>query len=295
MRKASLLVSAALLMFSSCAEEKTSGISTARSRMRPLVDAACDWMFGCCSSGELVYQVGDFTVDANDCSERLLDAIAAGVPLQLEQGGLSNDPAEGLLVLALSINEGRVDVNTAKVNECAEATRTRDCNVPVEVTGPVGRCIPSAPDTDDEDPCAPEEMFRGKQAVGEECAGPWECQEGLRCVDFGIAGVCALSAKKGETCFSDEECATNLICSYDTGECVEGAKAGEPCQFADPLRPIPGTETIRCAESLSCDAAAQVCTGGFCAPGSPCFDVFDDSDCPESYYCVGNFVTHHHG
>ena len=277
------------MLLSGCAEEETSGIDTARSNMTPLVDAACDWMFGCCTPDELVYQVGDFTVDANDCSERMLDAISTGTPLNLEQTELSNDPAEGLLVLALSINEGRVDVNSTAVRECADATADRECNVPV-VVGPVGRCTPSAMEVE-ADPCDPNEMFRGRQAVGEECDGPWECADGLRCIDFGIAGVCALRARDGENCFADAECADGLICDWESGTCAPGSLSGESCAFADPMNPIPGTETIRCAAGLTCDPVAQVCAGGFCSPGSPCFDVIDDSDCPETYFCKGNFDT----
>lgn len=292
MRKASLLVSSALLLFSACGEDETSGISTARSQMRPLVDAACDWMFGCCSDSELVYQVGGFTVDSDDCSERLIDAISAGVPLELEESGLSNEPAEGLLVLALSIDEGRVDVDANAVAECAKATRTRDCNVAVPLAGPVGsRCVPAAVQAEEEDPCLPELMFRGKQEVGQECDGPWECKEGLRCADFGITGVCALTSQEGENCFSDDACAPGLVCNQTSGSCEEGATAGQDCQFADPLSPVPGTEIVRCADGLTCDPIAQVCVGGSCAPGSPCDDIEQDSDCPQGFFCVGNSLT----
>ena len=85
------------LLFSGC----KSGIDTARNKSEPLVEAACGWMFSCCTADELVYQVGDFTVTPDNCSERLIDAIEAGVPLDLEQSGLSADPAQGLLLLAL--------------------------------------------------------------------------------------------------------------------------------------------------------------------------------------------------
>lgn len=291
MRKAGLLGTLALWLVSACgAEEERSGIDTARSQMKPLVDAACEWMFGCCSPDELVYQVGNFTVDEADCSERLLDAITAGVPLELVQPGLSHDPAEGLLTLALAINEGRVDVNAAAVRECADATSGRTCNAPVVGAGPVGRCTPSAAAVE-ANPCDPNEMFRGRQGVGEECDGPWECQEGLRCADFGIAGVCALRSRDGENCFSDDECASGLVCNFTEGVCEPGAKSGEACAFANPASPIPGTETVRCADGLTCDPVAFVCAGGYCAPGSPCFDMANDSDCPESFYCVGNFLT----
>jgi hypothetical protein len=291
MRKAGLFGSLALLLFAACGEdEKPTGIGTARSQMKPLVDAACDWMFGCCSPEELVYQVGNFTVDADDCSGRLLDAISTGQPLELVQAGLSNDPAEGLLILAFAINEGRVDVNAAAVRECADGTSERACNAPVVTMGPVGRCTPSATEVE-ANPCDPIEMFRGRQSVGEECDGPWECKEGLRCADFGIAGVCALRAKEGDGCFSDGECADGLICDYTVGTCAPGALSGERCEYADPLKPIPGTEILRCADGLTCDPVAFQCAGGFCSAGSPCSDTFSDSDCPATFYCVGNFVT----
>ncbi len=294
-RKASLLGSLALLMatMSGCAEEEgpTSGIDRARSDMQPLVQAACDWMFGCCSADELVYQVGDFTVDADDCAARLTDAIESGIPLPLEQEGLSSDPAEGLLILALSINEGRVDVNSSAVRACADSTSAQACNVATPVTpGPVGRCTPSAIEVE-ADPCEPIEMFRGRQEAGEQCDGPWECLEGLRCVDFGIAGVCAVRAAEDENCFADAECDQGLICNYESGTCTPGALSGQPCGYSDPQNPVPGTETIRCADGLTCDPVALVCAGAFCAPGAPCNDVFDDTDCPMGTWCVGNFVT----
>lgn len=296
-RKASLLVSAALILVSACGNRDegpgpVDGITTARDQMQPLVNAACDWMFGCCTSGELVYQLGGFTVDADDCSERLIEAISAGVPLELEQEGLSNDPAEGLLVLARSINEERVDVDPEAVSECAEATRTRDCNIPVQsAEGPVGRCIASAVAQDEADPCDPVIMFKGKQDVGDECDGPWECQEGLRCVDTGIIGICAPQSDDGESCFSDDECGSGLVCNFESGQCEAGALSGQSCQYADPLNPIPGTEVIRCADGLTCDPINVVCVGGSCAPGSPCEDTESDTDCPQGFFCVGNFAT----
>lgn len=292
-RKSIVGTVALLLAFAGgCAEEETqtSGIDRARQDMQPLVEAACDWMFGCCSSGELVYQVGNFTVDADDCTVRLIDAIETGLPLELEQGGLSSDPAEDLLTLALSINEGRVVVDRAAVQACADSTSSRACNIADPVTGPVGRCTPSAVEVE-ADPCEPIEMFTGRQQAGEQCDGPWECEEGLRCVDFGISGVCALRAAEGENCFADAECDQGLICGYESGTCAPGALSGQPCAFSDPLSPVPGTESIRCADGLTCDAIALVCAGAFCSPGSPCSDIFNDTDCPADTWCVGNSLT----
>ncbi|MBL4684571.1 MAG: hypothetical protein JKY37_08285 [Nannocystaceae bacterium] len=271
-----------------CAESESSGISTARSDMTPLVDAACGWMFGCCTSDELAYQVGTFTGDADNCSERLLDAIEAGVPLGLEQTGLSSDPAEGLLVLALSINQGRVNVNSGAVQACADATETRECNVVAPAPDPTAtRCTPGEQDVV-EVTCDPDEMFVGNQNVGEECAGQFECKPPLRCIALGTAGVCARAGEIEDNCFADAECATGLICSYGNGTCSEGKKLGEACAFVDMLTPTPGTESIRCAEGLSCDPTTSLCVGGFCAPGAPCNDTASDTDCPEGFFCAGD-------
>jgi len=275
-----------LVSVAGCAEEETpSGIQTAESKMRPLVDAACDWMFGCCGPDELTYQLGVFTVDAGNCSERIIESIKAGNPLDIQQSGLSNEEADGLLALALSINEGRVGVNSPAVAACADATSIRACNVPVEVT-PGGRCTPGAEEPID--PCDPEEMFVGRQGVGEECDGFWECKEGLRCIDFLNSGVCAETAVEGEFCYSDFECTEGLVCDYGAGLCTPGASSGEPCAFLDPTRPVPGSETIRCAAGLSCDSTTDTCSGGDCSPGAPCGDISSDSDCPEGFYCVVN-------
>ncbi|MCA9607642.1 MAG: hypothetical protein KC619_18670 [Myxococcales bacterium] len=279
------------LLLSACTAEEIggpAGYATARTEMRPLVSAACQWMFGCCSTDERVHQLGDFVVDEADCTERLIDAIAAGVPLDLEQPGLSSDPAEGLLVLALSIDEGRVSVNQAAVQRCADATASRTCNTAVAVD-PSGRCTPGA--APGADPCDPTELLEGRQAIGEACNGPWECLEGLRCIDAGIAAVCARRALEGETCFGDAECGAALVCDWSTGRCAPGARAGEACAFADPTSPIPGTESVRCAPGLTCDPVALVCGGGFCAAGAPCADVFADTDCPVGSFCVGNTWT----
>ncbi|MDY0002358.1 MAG: calcium-binding EGF-like domain-containing protein [Polyangia bacterium] len=268
---------------------RDSGVSIARDQMKPLVDAACDWMFGCCSSDELVYQLGGFTTDASNCSERLLDAILSGIPLDLEQSGLASVPAEALLVLASSINEGRVEVDGDAVTACADESSGMACNAP-PLNDPSGRCTPGDAEVDG-DPCAPGVLFRGLQTLGEECRVPWECAEGLRCVEFGDVSICARFADQGEHCFSDEECAEDLLCEWASGTCQEGAQAGEACAFADEGNPIPGTETIRCLRNLSCDPVTHTCSTGYCLQGAPCSDIFSDTDCPVTTYCVGNFAT----
>lgn len=269
-----------------CAQE-VDGLREAEGDLQPLVDAACTWMFSCCSAGERTFQLGDFTVDADNCTQRMVDAIKAGAPLDLLEPDLSSSRAEGLLVLARSINEGRVSVNDPAVDTCAAATSNRACNTPVE-PDQTGRCTPA--DEQPADPCDPDEMFQGRQKVGQECEAPWECEAGLRCVDFFITGVCAEAAVEGEHCFSDAECANDLVCDYQSGTCVVGALTGQPCAFADPDDPIPGTETTRCAQDLVCDPTSSTCAGGYCTAGAPCFDVFDHTDCPEGTYCVGEAV-----
>ena len=77
-----LSVSAALAR-SGCGEKDVDGLQEARGDREPLVSAACGWMFGCCSDGERTFQLGDFTADATNCTERMIDAIEAGAPLQL--------------------------------------------------------------------------------------------------------------------------------------------------------------------------------------------------------------------
>lgn len=275
---------ASSLCLTGCSKD---GYEDAREDTKPLVDAACGWMFACCSTDELSYQLGDFTVNAGNCSERLLDAISTGVPLELEQD-LSDDPAEALLILALSINEGRVEVDEDAVSACAAATSTMACNM-VESIDPNTSCTPE--DQIPPDPCDPEDMFVGVQELGEPCDGPWECAAGLRCVDFGLAGVCAQRSAAGEFCFADNECADALVCDWQTGTCSAGAPLGQTCAFTDPANPVPGTESIRCAEGLSCDPVGLTCVGGYCSPGANCGDIFNDSDCPEGYLCVGNFAT----
>jgi hypothetical protein len=273
----------ALILASGCKDEGVDGLREAEAGMVPLVEAACGWMFGCCSDGERRFQLGEFTLDADNCTTRLVDAIKTGQPLALVESGLSIDRAEWLLLLARSINAGTVSVDRAAVAACAEDTSGRACNAPLTTDG--GRCTPG--DVTVVDPCAPAEMFQGRQGVGDECNASWECQPGLRCINFAIAGVCAESSDVGEHCFSDSECAGDLVCDYDSGTCVVGAKAGETCSFRDPADPVPGTERTRCAAHLVCDPSSSTCVGGFCTPGAPCFQTATHADCPENTWCVG--------
>ena len=283
-RHIALTAVTSLLVLSAC---QKSGIEKAREQSQPLVDAACGWMFSCCSPGELTYQVGGFTVSADNCSERMLDAISTGEPLDLVTD-LSDDSALGLLVLALSINEDSVKVNEDAVAACAAATSSMACNFPT-MADPDERCTPGA--LVPADPCDPEDLFDGLREAGEACNGTWDCTTGLRCVDFGLGGVCAAKSPVGGFCFADAECEDRLVCDWLSGTCTVGAQLGQFCAFSNPDSPLPGTETIRCGENLSCDPVSLTCVGGYCAPGADCNDTFTDLDCPEGTFCVGNMTT----
>jgi hypothetical protein len=276
-------ISVAFIAASGCKDDGVDGIREAETHVAPLVEAACAWMFGCCSDGERTFALGEFTPDAGNCTARLIDAIKAGHPPTLVNSSTSLDRAQWLLLLARSIEAARVSVNDEAVRVCAEDTRGRACNAPLITDG--GRCTPG--DATSVDPCAPTQMFQGRQAVGDECVASWECEPGLRCVDFGLIGVCAAASDVGEHCFSDLECRDDLVCDFDSGTCVVGAGVGESCSFRDSDNPVPGTERTRCAAHLVCDPSSSTCAGGFCTSGAPCTQTVTHTDCPEGTWCVG--------
>jgi hypothetical protein len=247
-----------------------------------LIAARCDWLFGCCSRGELDLLVGPFTGDAADCAARVIDTLDAGAKPPVQVGS-----SDLLLYVILSLSQGRVQVDGNAVDACVEHMSASLCTDPGPPPGPDGaaqHCTPPTPEIEGDDPCAPEVLFIGTQEVGQAClpSAPFECEPGLRCVSFGELGVCARPAGEGDPCFTDQECEATLLCDGETGRCVASSPLGGPCAYADPDQPLPGTETEPCAPGLFCDPVGLMCVD-FCAPGAPCEK---DPECPEDHVCV---------
>lgn len=279
------------LLLAGCAVEQAAPPLDAvdgRETLAPVVEAACQWMFGCCSGNEIVYELGAFTTEPRSCADRLLDAVASGVPLELQQNGLSAEVADTLLLLSAAAEQGRISVVEAAVEACVSATVELGCSVSQKF-GEEGRCVQTGAPLPGAMPCDLTEMFDGHQDEGDECAADFECTEGLRCVVSEGTGLCSPAAGAGDTCFSDAECEHSLVCDWTTGRCVEGSDVGGPCGFADPTVAEPGTETVRCAPDLFCDVTTSTCHREACRVGSPCDDsaAVPDSLCPPGSWCLG--------
>ncbi len=248
--------------------------------IRELVEARCQWLFTCCSGGELAFELGPFTSDAADCTERVLAVLESGNP----EAPLDAGPSDLLLALTQSYARDRITLDAAAVTQCASHLAGAGCT---PIPGSDEHCDPAESEPI-ADPCALTVLATGKQQVGEECEPliSAECVPGARCVDFGTSGVCAQLAAEGESCFADGDCQDPLVCDLAmTGTCVTGGALGDPCAFADPENPVPGTEVDRCARGLSCDPMMFSCVGGSCGPGAPCVD---DSQCPVEHFCVAD-------
>ncbi len=105
------------------------------------------------------------------------------------------------------------------------------------------------------------------------------CQEGFEC-DWrrGDHGCCVFH------CSSDQDCEAGTYCDQDTGECLEGCRAGgcDPGQYCD-------MDTRTCVEGCRADANCphgQICDGGSCRGGCR-----DDSGCPEGQVCDPALTT----
>jgi hypothetical protein len=263
--------------------ESTTGVPTTggsedpEDAMRALIQAKCDWYFNCCSPGELEVLVGPFTGDAAECTDRVMDALAAGNMEPPVAGG----PSDLLLYVIFAVNNGRAELNAGAVAQCVDQLSMQECtSLPGD---PSPFCTP--PDAADaEDLCAPERLFIGIQTAGEDCSPtlPYECAPGLKCIPFGEVGVCAQPNLEGENCFDDDDCATDLLCDFQAGTCAVPSALGGPCSYSNPAAPLPGTEAQRCEPGLSCNPVDGVCVGP-CDTGSPCTV---DGECPESHVCA---------
>lgn len=244
-----------------------------------LVEARCQWLFNCCAAGEIDYELGPFTADAADCTNRVISVLESGTPGSPVAAG----PSDLLLALTQSFALGRISLDANAVQACVDYLANEGCT-PALAEGQE-RCDPADSQPLD-DPCDLRLLAIGRQDVGEECEPllQAECAAGARCVDFGTSGVCAALSAEGEPCFADTDCDEAFVCDLaGTGNCVMGAAVGQACSFADPMNPLPGTELDRCGRGLTCATDDFTCAGGSCGPGAPC--TFD-AECPEGLFCI---------
>ena len=262
-------------------EDPPAGVEAARMLLEPLVAAQCENTFSCCDSGEVAYQLGSVVADAADCTQRTLDVLeAGGSPPYLQSGSLY---LGGLLgFFAYGIDATAVEVDEDAIAACVAALEAKPC---APATAGADNCVPL--EDSSTELCELRRLFVGTKGVGESCENysGLECGPDLECDFFGgNGGVCVQMLTQGDDCFQDNNCAAGLICDYTTGQCSVPAEAGEPCAYANPENPAPGTETTRCRSGLVCNPVSLTCAASDCNFGDFCGD--DDAACPEGLWCV---------
>jgi hypothetical protein len=247
--------------------------------LRPLAEAQCKWLFRCCSGDERAARLG--ATSASDCADRILenDGVISGVynlPALQTDGVLRQ-----LARLAYGFDYGRVTLDPNGIGACAKAVTDQACNS----AAVVGACTPMTPPDPASNACAEKKMLIGRQELGGDCyPGSSECGPGLMCAQVQYwQGACVPEVKEGDPCFSEYECGT-LVCDPATNRCAKGGALGTACSFADPARPLRGTEKQRCQSGLACDTVTLKCTDANCAAGMYCST---DTRCPTGTGCFG--------
>jgi hypothetical protein len=179
--------------------------------------------------------------------------------------------------LAYSAHPSRIRIDAAALDACVKRISGEACNeAPAK-----DHCVPRIPLATSENACSVEKVLLGAQKLGEPCQN-LECEKGLSCQYVDKEGVCVPRAKEGDSCFGDFAC-DDLVCDHRSGKCVPGHDAGEKCSYADPAKPVSGTEAERCRQGLFCDTVTFKCADPSCAGGALCNE---DSGCPKGLHCV---------
>jgi len=242
----------------------------ARNAIENLLHARCEWLFNCCSTGELAVSVGPFTTDAVDCSARVTAALEHGTRLAPVEAG----PSDDFVLLSTSHAAGRIELREAVVDECAASLRTAACTPTAD--DPTARhCTPGSSAM----ACDIAQMAIGRVAEGEPCDPELgvECTAGLVCHALGSNAICLPGSSPGDYCFSDLDCTTPHYCEISTGTCQRASGEGEPCSIASTSE---GAQP--CQSGLVCDVENMICMSQ-CARGTPCTEA---SECPEGLVCV---------
>lgn len=140
------------------------------------------------------------------------------------------------------------------------------------------------------------EMFRGRKALGQECAYAYDCQPDLACVEQGKVWTCAAPGKAFAHCGLDSECAPGLQCIGEVCRPLQGL--GGPCTFAadcesglicaDTCQPAVA-DGLSCSKSIfacgygsACDFETSLCRplpadGTTCTSNAGCAGRCDDA------------------
>ncbi len=215
-------------------------------------------------------------------------------------------------VLARSMDEGRVILDSGALEECLDLERRTTCDGLNWNTEPACR-----------------RAFRGVGQTGDPCSSPFECAPELSCdLSLSCPGQCVPSPDAGQPCSASvPHCGPDLFCNRDS-ICSPRIGPGEPCPYAEDesCQPgafcrgaglDPGALGVCAAYNLSpTEALGQPCDtnyGPLCEPGLVCeeqsWDMVRDegtyrcvrppgalapcrfalpSECPDGEYCDGD-------
>lgn len=256
-------------------------LDAVEAQLRPIIDAQCEWIFGCCNANELALELGPFVENAEDCSNRIVELLRTNRYVYSSQY-MNSGVTQLFLYLGLGFGAGRVEVDAAAVDACAADIEGRACNPATPDSAEY--CVPTPP-IDYGDACDARTILVGQQQLGEACTQDVqvECAEGLTCIEYGETGVCIEALAEGDSCFTDYQCPYDLVCDFTDGTCATPSGFGEPCTFTNPDDPRPGTEAQRCEQGLVCDPGTNTCSTDTCIVGAGCNE---NRDCPQGSFCV---------
>jgi hypothetical protein len=193
-----------------------------------LVNAFCDWQARCCTASEI--------------SSASYGRYAT--PAECQNAGLELSVRDQLGLVAASIDEGRVVVNSDLAKGCIGDYRNRPCNGTGAVTTPT-----TAPDVEVLLMCPG--AFVGKVPLGRRCDTIVDCVNGAHCYTTppSLDGICVTDRVQGDPCAADSDCAPGLACRTSDFSCAPAAPDG-------------GTPDGGTPDSGAPDGgAAPVCTG----------------------------------
>ena len=210
------------------------------------------------------------------------ECIEITTELALEQFGIALSPR-----MKTSLEEGRIEVDRSRIEDCREALYARSC---------AGISVDSLT----VDICAEEVgLFKSTREEGEpclfhdiECVGPLKCQS----VDGQCYGYCAAPEEgsstkaQGEECEVNADCEEGLVCHGESANPISGegdqsceplAGEGEACERISDCMPDLVCLEATCvpwvmgAEGDNCDASSPQ----LCGAGTRCEESNSDAQC----------------
>lgn len=170
-----------------------------------------------------------------------------------------------------AIDDGRATYDGRQMKACIDEVSARSCS-----------------ELDNPDPESCKSATEGTVARGDACTTDVECEGDSICEFSGSCpGVCSAHLNAGDSCSGNDQCKEGLVCSDDTGRCVEPAQEGEDCEGG--LAPVCDGDSLFCLGDDeetetpgTCRKLDEVFSAG---PGDPC-DFETGPLCESGSACV---------